>query len=125
MKYWLDLFTWNTWQEFCKAGGEVSGFREKRWATVSRMKPGDLLLCYMTGLSRFFAILEITGKPYRDNTPIWSETSFPARVPVKVNLSLEPEYAVPVKSLNDRLSYFQNMRSPHSWTGHFRGSPTE
>ena len=31
MDYWLDLFTWETWNEFKKAGGKVSGFREQRW----------------------------------------------------------------------------------------------
>jgi len=125
MKYWLDLFTWTTWQEFLQAGGKVSGFRERRWRTVQRVKPGDLFLCYMTGISRFFAILEVTGKPYKDTIPIWSEVVFPARVPVRVVLTLEPQYAVPVKELSDRLSYFQEMKSPHSWSGHFRGSPTE
>ncbi|MEW6578261.1 MAG: EVE domain-containing protein [Chloroflexota bacterium] len=124
MRYWLDLFTWTTWREHKDAGAKVSGFRERRWRTVQRMKPGDLLLCYMTGLSRFFAILEVTGEPYRDSATLWSEATFSARVPVKVVLELTPEYAVPVKMLSDRLSYFQNMRSPHSWTGHFRGSPT-
>lgn len=125
MRYWLNLFTWTTWQEFLKAGGEVSGFRERRWRTVQRMKPGDLLLCYMTGLSRFFAILEVTGKPFRDSRPIWSEVVFPARIPVRVLLTLEPEYAVPVKLLSDQLTYFQDMKTPHAWSGHFRGSPTE
>lgn len=125
MRYWLNLSTWTTWQEFLRAGGETSGFRERRWRTVQRIKPGDLLLCYMTGLSRFFAILEVTGKPFKDSQPIWNEAVFPARVPVRVVLSLDPEYAVPVKSLSDQLSYFQDMKSPHAWTGHFRGSPTE
>ena len=49
--YWLDLFTWKSWQEFLKAGGEVSGFRKNRWKTVQRIKPGDYLLCYLTGVS--------------------------------------------------------------------------
>jgi predicted RNA-binding protein len=123
--YWLNLFTWTTWQEFHEAGGKVSGFREKRWATVQKMKPSDLLLCYMTGLSRFFAILEVTGKPYKDKDPIWSEATFPARVPVRVILELPPEHAVPVKDLSAHLSYFQDMTAPYSWTGHFRGSPTK
>ncbi len=125
MKYWIDLFTWNTWQEFLKAGGEVSGFRENRWRTVQRIKRGDKFLCYMTGLSRFFAILEVTGTPYKDDTPIWGEAVFPCRVPVRVVLELKPEHAIPVTLLQERLSYFQNMRASNSWTGHFRGSPTE
>lgn len=124
MKYWLNLYTWRTWQEFLKSGGEVSGFRASRWKTVRKIKPGDILLCYMTGISRFFAIEEVTGDPFQDDTPIWNEADFPSRISVKVLLSLEPEFAVPVKSLRDELSYFQNMKTPHSWTGAFRGSPT-
>lgn len=125
MKYWLDLFTWRTWNEFLNEGGTVSGFREKRWHTVQQMRPGDTLLCYMTGISRFFGLLEITGKSYKGTSPIWGEDIFPCRVPVQVVLALEPEFAVPVTELAAQLSYFQNMKAPNSWTGHFRGSPAE
>jgi hypothetical protein len=38
--YWLDLFTGVTWNKFKEAGGKVSGFRESRWATVQKNKPG-------------------------------------------------------------------------------------
>ena len=43
ISYWLDLFTYQTWTEFLKAGGEVSGFRQRRWKTVQQIKPGDVL----------------------------------------------------------------------------------
>jgi hypothetical protein len=125
MKYWLNLYTWKTWNEFLEAGGDVSGFKDSRWRSVQKIKSGDILLCYMTGISRFFAILEVIGKPFRDETPIWEEMVFPSRLPVKVHMYLDPEYAVPVISLRSNLSYFQNMKSPHSWTGAFRGSPIE
>jgi hypothetical protein len=125
MKYWVNLYTWKTWQEYVQAGGKVSGFRESRWRTVQRIKPGDLLLCYMTGISRFFAILEVTGTPYKDDTQIWEETLFPCRLPVRIILALEPGYAVPVVDLRSQLSYFQDLKTPHAWSGHFRGSPTE
>jgi hypothetical protein len=62
---WLDLFTGQTWQEFLEANGSVSGFRESRWTTVRKIKPGDTLLCYLTGISRFIGALEVTGPPYR------------------------------------------------------------
>jgi hypothetical protein len=45
--YWIDLFTVETWKEFQDHGSDVSGFSEKRWKTVQRMKPGDYLLCYL------------------------------------------------------------------------------
>lgn len=125
MKYWLNLYTWNTWNEFLKAGGNITGFRDGRWRTVQKIKPGDIFLCYMTGISRFFAIEEVTGKPYQDESELWSEAVFSGRVPIDVLFSLEPQYAVPILSLKPYLSYFQNMKTEHSWTGHFRGSPNE
>jgi hypothetical protein len=82
--YWLDLFTVETWQEFRDNGANVSGFSEARLATVKRMKPGDYLLCFLTRASRWVGILEVTGEPFFDETPIWSSQVFPSRVPVKV-----------------------------------------
>jgi hypothetical protein len=124
MKYWLDLFSWKTWQEFVASGATVSGFRETRWKSVQKIKQGDVLLCYLTGISRFFAILEVQGEPYQDDTPIWEDAVFPCRVSVNTLLALPPEHAIPVVSLTE-LSYFLDMSSPHKWTAHVRGSPVE
>lgn len=121
--YWLDLFTGTTWQEFLDAGGEVSGFRESRWVTVQKIKPGDYLLCYLTGVSRLIGILEVTSKPYKDTTPIWQFDPFPCRMNVKIVVALTPETAVPIQSLRSELSIFQNLKNPNAWSGKLRGSP--
>lgn len=122
--YWLDLFTGTTWEEFLAAGGQVSGFRERRWKTVQQMRPGDYLLCYLTGISRWIGILDVTSEPFKDSTPIWKDEDFPCRVKVQIVVHLTPETAVPVFELRDQLSAFRNLASPHAWTGHFRGSPS-
>ena len=67
--YWLDLFTVETWKEFLDHGGDVTGFREKRWKTVQKIKHGDYLLCYLTGASRWVGLLEVTSEPVYDETP--------------------------------------------------------
>ena len=121
--YWLDLFTWKTWQEFLKAGGDVSGFRENRWKTVQRIKPGDYLLCYLTGVSRWIGVLEVVSEPFKDDSQIWEDDTFPSRINVKIINDLEPETAVPVLDLKDKLSIFQNIKNPNSWGMLFRGSP--
>jgi len=120
--YWLDLFTGSTWQEFLDARGEVSGFRERRWRTVQQLKPGDYLLCYLTGISRLIGLLEVTSAPFKDTTPIWKDEDFPCRVRVQVVIELTPSTGVPVLDLKDRLSIFRDLSSPRAWTGHFRGS---
>ena len=121
--YWLDLFTGVTWKEFLAAGANVSGFRESRWSTMQKIKRGDYLLCYLTGVSRFIGLLEVLSAPFKDSSPIWRDEDFPCRLSVKQIAALTPETAVPVMELRDQLSMFRNMKSPIAWTGHFRGSP--
>jgi len=127
--YWLDLFTPQTWQEFKKAGSSVSGFRESRWSSVQKIQRGDYLLCYLTGVSRWVGILEVTSaKPFKDDQPIWKNEIFPCRINVKPLVQLEIETAVPVKDLKDVLSAFKTAKADANslaWTGRFRGSPTK
>jgi len=123
--YWLDLFTWTTWKEFLAAGGKVSGFREKKRKMVQKIKPGDYLLCYLTGISRFIGLLEVASSAFTDRSPIWKDEDFPHRIKVKTLVKLEPETAVPIFQLKDQLSIFQNLENPNAWTGHVRGSPVK
>jgi predicted RNA-binding protein/DNA-binding CsgD family transcriptional regulator len=123
--YWLDLFTWTTWKEFLDAGAEVSGFRERRRKMVQKIKPGDYLLCYLTGISRFIGLLEVTSSAFKDDSRIWKDEDFPDRIKVKPVVKLEPETAVPIFQLKDQLTIFQDLENPNAWTGHVRGSPVK
>lgn len=124
--YWLDLFSPATWQEFLDAGAEVSGFRENRWTTVRKIKPGDYLLCYLTQVSRIVGVLEVVSEPYRDDSgTIWKDDEFPCRLQVSVVATLPIDAAVPITELSEQLSIFNNRSNSNAWTGHVRGSPTK
>jgi hypothetical protein len=123
--YWLDLFTDQTWREFLEAGGEVSGFSASRWNMVQRIRPGDYLLCYLTGISRWIGVLEVVGDPFKDESKIWSEWNFPSRLKVRVVAGLTPETAVPVVDMWDTLSVFADVKNPNRWSGPFRASPAK
>ena len=125
MKYWLDLFTGTTWDEFLSHGAKVSGFRQRRRKTAEHIHCGDYLLCYLTGISRFVGIAEVKSDCYEDQTPIWKDEVFPCRFKVELIHRLEPDTAVPVAELKDKLPMFRKLKSPHAWTGFFRGSPAE
>ena len=126
-RYWLNLYTWKTWNEFRKAGGELTGFRKSRWKTAQRIKPGDQFICYLTGVSRWIGLEEVTGPAYLDDTPsaIWEDDPFPVRIPIKLLVGLDAEIAVPIMELKERLSIFKNLKNPHAWTGKLRGSPVQ
>jgi hypothetical protein len=63
---------------------------------------GDILLCYLTGVSRFIGALEVIGEPFVDKSPIWRSDVFPARLPVKVLIQLKAETAIPPKAARPR-----------------------
>lgn len=122
MECWLDLFTGTTWEEFRKAGAKVSGFRYRRRSLVERIKPGDILLCYLTGVMRWVGALEVVG-PSKNTSPIWKEDEFPVRLDVRPLIMLNPEKGVPMDQLNGKVSFFSGPKDAGKFKGFLRGSP--
>lgn len=122
MNYWLDLFTGTTWQEFREAGATVSGFSAKRRHVAQRVKKGDILLCYLTGVMRWVGALEV-GDGSTDTKRIWKDGEFPVRFNVKPLMMLEPEHGVPMEQLEGHVSFFANSKDKGKFRGFVRGSP--
>lgn len=121
MTYWLDLFTGTTWDEFRRAGENVTGFREKQRTRASKVKPGDIFLCYLTGVMRWVGALEVIG-PSKDTRPIWSH-DFPVRFDVKSLLVLDAECGVRMQSLKGLVSFYVDESDRGKYKGIIRGSP--
>ena len=122
MNYWLDLFTGTTWREFRDAGANVSGFSAKRRSVAQRVKTGDVLLCYLTGVMRWVGALEVVS-PSTDTTPIWKDREFPVRFNVKPLIILDAEHGVPMEELENRVSFFANAKDKGKFRGFVRASP--
>jgi hypothetical protein len=122
MEFWLDLFTGTTWEEFRKAGAKVSGFRYRRRLIVERIKPGDILLCYLTGVMRWVGALEVIGSS-KDTSRIWKDDEFPARLDVKPLIMLDPENGLPMDQLKGKVSFFSGPKDAGKFKGFVRGSP--
>jgi hypothetical protein len=125
MDYWIDLFTGTTYAEFQKAGAKVSGFRGHNRKRASKIRPGDLFLCYMVGVKRWVGLLEVTGNLFEDDATIWAEEVFPIRFPVKPLVLLKPEHGVPMDEMRGKLSFFPVDAPPGAWSGLVRGSPAK
>ena len=50
MRYYLDLFSPETYEAFSQSDRTVSGFRLRQRRQADRIRPGDRFLCYMTKL---------------------------------------------------------------------------
>jgi hypothetical protein len=122
MNYWLDLFTGETWDEFRKAGANISGFRERKRRALQRVKPGDVLLCYLIGVMHWVGALEVLG-PSNDQSRIWTSDAFPVRVAVKPLVMLDPECGLPMEYLEGKLDFYRGPEHRGGFKGFLRGSP--
>ena len=122
MNYWIDLFTGTTWDEFRKAGARVGGFSARMRGVASKVKPGDILLCYMTGVMRWVGALEVVG-PSQDRSRIWKDGEFPVRFEVRALIMLEAEFGVPMQELEGKVDFFRGPREAGKFKGFVRMSP--
>jgi hypothetical protein len=95
MNYWLDPFAGTTWREYKETGAIISGFRGRQATVAKRVQPGDIFLCYLTGVMRWVGALEMEGRT-SDMRRIWKEEDFPVRFAAKPLMMLEPEHGVPM-----------------------------
>ena len=121
--YYLGLFTVESWREFKRNGAGLMGFNENKAKVAATLKPGDRLICYLTKVSAFIGVIEVTSTSYIDNSPIWSDGIFPVRLPVKIIVDVPLTSAVPIRSLSKRLSFGKGLESGTGWTIHVRTSP--
>jgi hypothetical protein len=127
MTYYLDLFSPETYEAFSQSDRSVSGFRRRQRNVASQIGPGDKLLCYITGISRWVGVLEVVDSAHEDNTPLFysEEDPFVIRFHVKPLVWLDKERAVPIKedSVWDKLSFTRGHdKRTSTWTGKLRGS---
>ncbi|PYI94366.1 MAG: hypothetical protein DME97_02605 [Verrucomicrobia bacterium] len=122
MTYWLDLFTGQTWQEFQNHGAKVSGFRKRMHNAVERIKPGDILLCYLTGVKRWVGALTVNGRS-KDKSAIWEFDPFPERLNVTPTIVLAPEQGVPMEELEGKVDFYRSARDRPGYNGFLRMSP--
>jgi predicted RNA-binding protein len=127
MAFYLDLFSPETYEAFSKSDRQVSGFRTRQQVSAQRIKHGDKLVCYMTKLSRWVGILQVTEGPYEEDSPIFfpEDDPFVIRFRVKPIVWLPKEHALPIHldEIWNALTFTRGQdRSTSSWTGKLRGS---
>lgn len=127
MAYYLNLFSPETYEAFTRSKRDISGFRVRQQNAASRIKAGDIFVCYMTKLSRWVGLLEVTSQPFEDETPLFysHDDPFIIRFKVKPIVWLEKAFAIPIKDdeVWNSLSFTINQdKKSSTWTGKLRSS---
>lgn len=123
--YWLCLFTGTSWTQFLSSETKQVGFNSKQLMQARKIKKGDYLIAYLTKVSRFIAILEVTDEAIVSDEKKWTEGLFPVRVGAKVVKTLTIPTAIPMSELHGKLSFLKEQIMPVAgvWSAHVRSSP--
>ncbi|WP_026368220.1 EVE domain-containing protein [Aminiphilus circumscriptus] len=125
MRYYISLFSPETFQKFLESSKDISGFRKKQENAAKHIKKGDILVCYMTRISRFFALFEVIENYFIDDKPIFVDSDDPyvVRFKIKPIVLLDINHSVPIfdEKLWDKLSFTKKR----SWTAMVRSSLRE
>lgn len=126
MAYYTNLYSPQTYEIFGESDRTISGFRINQKNAASRIQIGDRFICYMTKLSRWIGVLEVTSEWFEDDTPLFEENDpFIIRFRVHPIVWLEKEKTVPIHDdrVWDNLTFTRNQdKKSSSWTGMIRGS---
>jgi len=125
INYWLCLFTGTSWSQFLNAKNKQVGFNKTQIKQAQKIKTGDLLIAYLTKVSRFVAILEVTNEATVSEEQKWTEGLFPVRIDAKVVKQLPIPSAIPMSVFLGKLSFLMLNKMPVSgvWSAHVRSSP--
>lgn len=121
-RYWLDLFTGKTWDEFRRGAAKVTGFRQGSASVSRRIRPGDILVCYVTGVKRWVGVLEVVG-PSSDTSRIWEDDAFPLRFTVQPAVLLDAIHGVAMEDLEGKVAFFAGPHHRGGYRGFLRRSP--
>ena len=127
MAYYTNLFSPETYEAFTRSEKCVSGFKPRLKNVANKIEPGSILVCYVTKISRWIGLLEVTGRVFEDDTPVFQPNNDPyvIRLPVRVKVWLPKDKAVPIREdcVWDFLSFTRNhSRTSSVWTGKLRSS---
>ena len=118
-RYYLALFSEQSWQEFLAHGGTVYGTTKNNESRAQKLQAGDILLCYISKWSVFAGVLCVTGPTRFDETPLYDQGVFPVRLDVEIVNVVDLDDGLPVAVLRDRLTIFKGLKNPNLWAGFF------
>ena len=71
MSFFVALFNPDTYRAFSDSSRDISGHPRSVRRAASRVRPGDTLICYVTGWVCWVGVLEVLSECYEDHTPVF------------------------------------------------------
>jgi hypothetical protein len=121
---WIFSFSPETWQQFIAKGASVGGFSRSQRNAAERIRSGDYLFSYISGLKCFSGMYRAQGGCCDDSldSPFGPRTRFSLLIKLEPLTVLEPASFIPLESLAGKLQVLRGIKSPNLYHA-FRISP--
>ena len=105
-------------------GWKLQGIKSRRGKTAREMRAGDKIVYYVTKVSAFGAVVEVTGECVEDHELIWTSKpgeDYPWRVEIRPEVTPSEDDWVPADELIDALE-FPKKWPRENWKLAFQGN---
>jgi hypothetical protein len=126
--YWIIVGSPENFSRTAELGFSVQGIKSRHRKKAERMKPGDKIVYYLTGLKAFGGIATIESPYYEDHEPIWKSgdpkkaaEDYPFRVKISPDVILPAGEAVPAEGIARQMAYVAKWPA-QNWTLAFQGN---
>lgn len=124
-RYYIVVGSPDNFRITLERGGTLHGLKARRKKTAEGLAKGDKIIFYLTGLQALGGIATVTGPAVEDHEPIWegkqAGEDYPHRFPMTMDLTLGPDFALPVEPLVSELEYLRKWPAQH-WRLGFQGN---
>jgi len=126
MTYWIVVGSEENMRIAEARGFDIFGFKSTRRSEVSKMRPGDKLIFYLTKIMKFGGLAEVTSDYFEDHAKVFRSEKkpgedYPFRVKVKPVIVLTPEQYPDVKEIAPAMDYTKKWPAEH-WRLAFQGN---
>ena len=129
--YWIIVGSVDNFRRTAERGFSVQGIKSRHRKKAERMRPGDKIVYYLTGIKVFAAISPITSPSFESHERIWQSgdpkkeaEDYPFRVETAPDLVLEEADLVPAEGVARRMAYVSKWPA-ENWTLAFQGNVHE
>jgi hypothetical protein len=129
--YWIIVGSPENFERTAELGFVVQGLKSRHRKKAERMKPGDKIVYYLTGLKAFAGIATITSPFFESHERIWQSNDqkkaaedYPFRVEISPDLILGASNATPAEPVARQMDYVAKWPAAN-WTLAFQGNVHE
>ena len=126
--YWIIVGSLDNFRRTRELGFTVQGIKSRHRKKAERMRPGDRIAWYLTGVKGFGGVATITSPYFESHDRIWQSgdptkeaEDYPYRVNIQAELVLDEGEWAPAEPVARQMDYVRKWPASN-WTLAFQGN---